>query len=104
MSMRHFVYGGLAGVVVGLLIAPKSGKVTRQDLRVTYFEMKDRIIQDLAKIKKISKETYESVVNSVVGGYEEARLITAREAAQIRAELRLGYERIRTVFEAPEKD
>ena len=104
MSMRHFLYGGLTGLVAGLLLAPKSGEATRQELRVTYFEMKDLIMRDLAKIKKISKETYESVITSVVGGYEEAKLITAREAAQIRGELRLGYDRIRTVFEAPAKD
>jgi gas vesicle protein len=31
MSMRHFLYGGLIGLIAGLLLAPKSGKVTRQE-------------------------------------------------------------------------
>jgi len=103
MSDRSFFYGALIGLAAGLLLAPKSGQRTRRELRETYFEIKDRILDDMRKIKSISKETYENVVNSVVGGYEEARLITAREAHQIRGELRSGYNRIKNALENPEK-
>lgn len=103
MSYRSFFFGVLTGLAVGLLIAPKSGRKTREEMRKTYFDIKDRVMEDLKKIKNISKETYESVINSAVNGYEEARVITSREAAQIRDELRSGYNRIKGVFEIPEK-
>ena len=104
MTNRSFFLGALTGVVLGLMFAPGSGKRTRQAMRGHYFEMKDRILEALSQIKDISRETYENVVNSVVTGYEEARLVTSGEAAQIRSELKNGYQRVRTVLAAaPEK-
>jgi len=103
MSERHFFLGALAGLAVGLLYAPKSGRRTRADMRRYYFEMKDQVLESLSQIKDITKETYEKVVNSVVKGYEEARLVTSVEAAQIRKELKSGYGRIRTVLSEPEE-
>jgi len=101
MSERSFFFGALTGFIAGLLLAPKSGRSLRQDMRTYYFEMKDQILENLSQIKDITKETYENVVNSVVKGYEEAKLVTSGEAAQIRAELKSGYSRIKTILREP---
>lgn len=99
MSARYFLSGAVLGFTAGLLLAPESGARTRQELRADYFAMKDKVLEGLSQIKEISAETYGSVVNSVVNGYKEARLITNREAAQIKKELDSGYSRIKSVLE-----
>jgi len=103
MSERHFFLGALAGFAAGVLFAPKSGRVTREAMRTYYFEMKDQVLENMSQIKDITKETYENVVNTVVKGYEEAKLVTSGEAAQIRKELKSGYDRIKTVLTVPEE-
>lgn len=103
MSDRSFLFWGLTGFIAGLLLAPKSGKETRENMRTYYFEMKDKILENLAQIKDITKDTYENVVNSVVKGYEEAKLVTSGEASQIRSELKDGYTRIKTILSVPEE-
>jgi gas vesicle protein len=103
MNEKSFFFGALTGLIIGWLSAPESGRKTRQGMRTLYFEMKDRILEDMSEIKDISRETYENVVNSVVRGYEEARLVTSGEAAQIKNELKTGYGRIRTVLATPSK-
>jgi gas vesicle protein len=103
MSQKDFLLGAMAGAIAGILFAPKSGKNTRESMRTYYFEMKDNILENLSQIKDISKETYENVVNSVVKGYEEAKVVTSEEAAQIKHELKSGYTRIKTVLAASEE-
>jgi gas vesicle protein len=103
MSERDFLLGALAGVITGILIAPKPGRNTKESIRRYYFEMKDKILESLAQIKDITKETYDNIVNTVVKGYEEAKVITSEEAAQIRHELKSGYGRIKGVLSTPEE-
>lgn len=104
MSQKDFLFGAMAGAILGVLFAPKSGKSTRESMRTYYFEMKDSILENLSQIKDITKETYENVVSSVVKGYEEAKVITSEEAAQIKHELRSGYSRAKAVLTAPEEE
>jgi len=95
MSSKDFFLGAMLGALAGVLFAPKSGKETRETAKNYYFEMKDKVLEDMSKIKDISRETYDKVVNSVVSGYEETRKITSREAAEIKEELKSGYGRMR---------
>lgn len=102
MSNRSFLFWALTGFIAGVLFAPKSGKETRESMRSYYFEMKDQILENLSQIKDITKETYDNVVNSVVKGYEEAKLVTSGEAAQIKNELKSGFSQIKKILSAPE--
>jgi gas vesicle protein len=103
MSEKGFLLGALAGVITGILIAPKAGRATRESISSYYFEMKDRILENLSQIKDITKETYDNVVNTVVKGYEEAKVITSEEGDQIRQELKSGYNRIKAVLSTSEE-
>jgi len=95
MSMKDYLLGLITGAMAGILFSPKSGKETREDMRWYYFEIKDRIFENLSEIKNITKDTYSNVVESVVSGYEDTKKITEREAAEIREELMSGYDRIK---------
>lgn len=104
MSEKHFFLGAAAGFLLGLLFAPKSGEKTREEMRTYYIEIRDRILENLSEIKEITRETYENVVNTVVRGYEDAKLITSSEATQIREELKDGYHRIKDLISEPEQE
>ena len=99
MSTRHFLFGAMLGAIAGILYAPKAGKRTQEDLRRYYFQMKDTILENLGEIKNITKETYENVVDSVVTGYEEAKIITSWEAFRVREDLKAGYRRVKDLVE-----
>ena len=81
--------------MAGLLVAPRSGKETRENIKRHYGEISDRISEELSRIKDITQETYAQVVGAVVHGFVEAKKITADEAAEIKSELKKGFEDIR---------
>jgi gas vesicle protein len=94
MSSKDFFFGAVLGALAGVLFAPKSGKETREGAKTYYLEMKDQVLEEMGKVKDISRETYEKVVNSVVRGYEDTRKITSREAVEIKQDLKSGYDRM----------
>ncbi len=91
----RFLKGVLWGVLAGMLLAPKAGKETREEIKKIYCEITDQITEELARLKEVSLETYNQVIHSVVNGYLEAKKITIKESEQILAELKEGYDKIR---------
>lgn len=99
MKAKDFAVGAamgvLAGAVAGILLAPKSGKETRADLKKHYEEMKDAIAAELSKAGKFSKDTYSKVVKKVVSGYEKGKKITKEEAVEAIDKLESGFESVK---------
>ena len=95
MTKLGFLRGALLGLMAGLLVAPRSGKETRENIKRHYEEISDRISEELSRMKEVTQETYTQVVGAVVHGFVEAKKITADEAAQIKSELKKGFEDIR---------
>jgi len=100
MTKMGFLKGALLGVLAGLLMAPRSGKETRDNLKNQYDEISNRLSEELSRLKAITQETYTEVVNSVVHGFLEAKKITSEEAAEIKDRLKKGYEEIRKTHES----
>ncbi|RPI98863.1 MAG: YtxH domain-containing protein [Candidatus Aminicenantes bacterium] len=103
MHKMGFLRGAVLGLLAGLLVAPKSGKETRDNIKKHYEEITDRICDEVSRMKAITKETYAEVVGAVVCGFEEARKITAEEAVEIKEELKKGFEEIRKSHEKDRK-
>jgi gas vesicle protein len=95
MTKSAFLRGALLGLIAGILVAPRSGKETRENIKKHYEEISDRISEELSRLKVITKETYAQVVGSVVHGFVEAKKITSDEAAELKGELKKGFEEIR---------
>ncbi len=94
MTKWKFLKGALLGVLAGMLLAPKSGKKLREDVKKYYKEISDRISEELSKMKVVTRDTYDQVVNSAVAVYQDTKKITAREAEQIKKKLKEGYAKI----------
>lgn len=58
-------------------------------------EIKDQIVERLAKLEDITQEKYEEVVKAVIADYSAAKKITADQAKELETTLRDGYEAIR---------
>ncbi len=87
--------GAVAGVIAGLLLAPKSGRETREDIKSHLEEIKDALVKRLQDAGEFTKAKYEEAVKAVVGEYEAAKKITADEAKEIQGRLRDGYAAIK---------
>lgn len=57
------VVGAIAGFVTGVLVAPKSGKETRQDIKNTATKTKDTVVEEAGKAKDFAEKTAGDVKN-----------------------------------------
>ena len=87
--------GAVAGAIAGLLLAPKSGKQTRDEIKAHLDEIRDCIASRIEAAGEFTKEKYEQIVTAVIGEYEAAKKITADEAQEIATRLHDGYEAIK---------
>jgi len=87
--------GVLAGAIAGVLLAPKSGKETRDDITKYIHEMKDRIAEELTKAGKITKDSYNDIVAKIVKVYELEKKISAEDAKDIKDKLDSNYEEVK---------
>jgi gas vesicle protein len=60
--LKGLLIGGLIGVVVGILYAPKSGKETREDIIRTTEDLLSRAKDEYEKAIEKSKAAYEAAV------------------------------------------
>lgn len=87
--------GAVAGAIAGLMLAPKSGQETRDEIKGYLLEIKDKIVERLEALEDFTQQKYEEVVKSVIAEYETAKKITVDEAKEIETRLRDGYEAIK---------
>jgi gas vesicle protein len=87
--------GVVAGVIATLLLAPKSGKATREEIKAHLEEIKEALIKRLQAAGEFTQAKYDEIVKAIVGEYETAKKITAEEAREIESRLVEGYEAIR---------
>lgn len=104
--LRGLFIGAIAGVAAGILLAPKSGKETREDLKKLSKEFEDKatelydeaivILQNkLTTIKgignKINEEKYMTLVSDVVKEIQKDGGITAKAAQEIGKQLQRDW-------------
>lgn len=93
--MKNFLTGLVFGFVAGIMLSPRSGRETRAEISSAYQEIRDRLAEEMSRLKEITRETYEQVVDSLTSAYVETSKITSREAAAIGKELKSGFERMK---------
>lgn len=93
--------GVVAGVVAGILLAPKSGKETREDLSKLAEKMKNDVTEQVRKMTDVTREKYQEIVEAVTSKYEKAKDITQEEAQDLKQEFSRRYDQVK---EAAEQD
>lgn len=102
--LKGTLLGILAGAAAGLLFAPKSGEETRADIRNTYNEMKDKVLDEISKAKDFSKEMYDKAVANTISTYKEAKKITPKDAEKIKAIFDDSFTKIEKIIKEDVKE
>ena len=91
--------GAVAGAIAGLLLAPKSGQETRDEIKADLMEIRDKIVgkitERLETVEDFTQEKYQEVVQAVIGEYTAAKTITLEQAKELEARLWDGHDAIR---------
>jgi len=87
--------GAIAGAIAGILLAPKSGKQTREDIAKYIHEIKDKIVKQLEKAGDFTKEKYDEIVAKTVDTYKAGKKISTKEAAEIKQNLEKGFDKVK---------
>ncbi len=95
LALGSLALGAIAGAIAGVLLAPRSGKETRDEIKDTLTRMKDEIAAKVSELKEVTEPAYQAVVETVVKTYQEAKNFTADDAASIIADLKQGYDEVR---------
>ena len=65
-----FLVGGVVGAVIGLLLAPKSGKEMRKDIKDFASQTKDTLSTTFDKGKTLYDESKDAVIGAIEAGKE----------------------------------
>ena len=63
-----FLVGGLVGAGVALLLAPKSGRETREDIKNLAVKTKEKIATTIQKGKEVYQENTTALSNAIEAG------------------------------------
>jgi len=98
MSTKNLFKGLLAGLaiggILGVLLAPKSGKQVRQDLRKAYKSTSKDIAKRINNIEDISKSKYDQVVEAVINEYKKLDPMTQEQIESLKATLQNKWSEI----------
>jgi gas vesicle protein len=98
MSSKNLFKGLLAGLaiggILGVLLAPKSGKQVRQDLRKAYKATSQDIAKRISDIEDISKSKYDQIVEAVISEYEKLDPITQEQIESLKSILKNKWSEI----------
>lgn len=88
MSKKSLLKGILLGLAVGgvagVLLAPKSGKQIRQDLKKAYKSTSRDIAKKINSIEDLTKSKYDQIVDSVLTEYQKLDPITKEQLESLK--------------------
>ena len=74
-----FSLGLIVGALTALFLATKTGEELRADVKRIAVEIKDQAEEKAGKIKDLTKDKYEDIVNTVITNYKKVRDFTEKE-------------------------
>ena len=108
--IKGFVLGIVGGGVAGILLAPKSGAETREDIKKLAIDLKEKatdlyaearkeIDKKIAQVKKaggkINEDTYKSLVSEVVEEFKQDAEVTSSVAKKLGEQLKADWSMIK---------
>ncbi len=74
-----FIVGAAAGAVAALFLTTKTGEELRADVKRAALEIREKVEEKTGKIKDITKEKYEEILNNVISNYKKVKEFTQKE-------------------------
>ncbi|MBE3093731.1 MAG: YtxH domain-containing protein [Actinobacteria bacterium] len=74
-----FSLGLIVGALAALFLATKTGEELRADVKRIAVEIRDQAEEKAGKIKDLTKDKYEDIVNAVIVNYKKVRDFTEKE-------------------------
>ncbi len=99
MDKKDFATGIVAGAVLGalagVLLAPKSGKETRDDVKRFVDDTKGKLAARLKEAKDVTKEQYDKLVDLVVDEGGKTIDVAKEDLIQLKDDLKERYDAVR---------
>lgn len=111
--IKGLFIGAIAGAAAGILLAPKSGKETQEDIKKLAKEYSEKAVdmytatrkmmqKKLANVKKLGAKLDESkymeLVNEVIDEVKQDGVVTAEAAKKLGTQLRNDWDMVKTEF------
>jgi gas vesicle protein len=93
--LEGLALGAVAGAIAGLLLTPKSGEETRDEIQTELHELKDQIVARLQTLEDFTQAKYDQTIKIVLAEYAAAHRLPAEQAEELETRLRAGYETVR---------
>jgi len=91
---KTLMLGLAVGGLLGVLLAPKSGKQVRQDLKKAYRATSKDIARRINDIEDISKSKYDQVVEAVINEYKKLDPMTQEQIESLKSTLQNKWSEI----------
>jgi gas vesicle protein len=107
---KGLIIGALGGAVAGILLAPKSGEETREDIKKLGLDLKEKAVDTYEKARaevekkikqvkkageKIDEEKYKRIVAEVVEEFKSDAKITSSAAKKLGEQLSSDWEMVK---------
>ncbi len=79
-----FALGFVAGAVTALFLTTKTGEELRSDIKKVTKEIISKVEERANKVKNITKDKYNEIVNSVISTYKNLKDLTEKETEFIK--------------------
>ncbi len=108
--LKGLVLGVVGGAVAGILLAPKSGVETREDIKRLTLELKDKAVdlyedarkevqRKIALLKKaggkIDESKYRSLISEVVEEFKQDAKVTSSVAKELAEQLKADWSNVK---------
>jgi gas vesicle protein len=101
---RFFLYGGIVGTLAALLLAPKSGRETREMIADKAHEGKETVERGIRQVQETVKEKRENLQADAADLLNKAKNLTRREKETIMAAIEAGRNAYREEKKAHEHE
>ena len=86
--------GAVLGSALGLFLSPDKGKANRDKFKKVSKQVSEKLIKDLTKVSKLSKDQYEAIVENIIKKYSKEDLMSPEAWGEIGGELKQRWQDI----------
>jgi gas vesicle protein len=103
MGKKEFFQGAILGALIGtaaaLFTTKKTGKERREELKKMSSDLFTKILKEVEKVKVMSREKYEAVVEKAVKEYGKKKRLAEKTMKEVMGELKSRWTEIKKNLE-----